>query len=212
MSGSKAIEDKLSLKHAELADLDRRREIVLVQIQAYEDALRMVIGSADLVASPATVEGQLRVARSKPHRARGLSKHWKKILRRVASASMTFRYNDVIQAVQAEKRKIGRETLRSQILGYVKSGYLERISDGVFRFTQQGADAIGVKFRKDEPPGGETPSGSNDSEGAAGSPSGSPSQVPGVGSSPTVSTSSFRRDLLTSAALPGFALATGERH
>jgi len=211
---TEAIEEKLALKRAELIAVDReqealarRRETLVVEIRTYEDAVRLVAEHSPSV--PTLITKGAAEAEARRKKPRGLSAHWKKILARLGRRAMTFSYDDVAQAAQAERHKIGRETLRSHILGYVKNGYLDRVADGVFRFTESGAAAASVKYRIEEPPDVGASGGSDKSEGVAGSPHGTLSQGPEVGSTPTTST--FRRELMTSASFPGLAPITGVR-
>lgn len=87
-----------------------------------------------------------RAARTKGRKGRPLSENWKRVLRAISSAKESgAKLDDIEKMCAAEGIKINRATMRGQLANYVNRGLVERVHEGFFRLTIEGARAAGME-------------------------------------------------------------------
>ena len=132
---------KLEAKRAQVAkakknaaEAAKRSETLEAELRGWEEAaetMGLSVGSADTGPTP----------------KRGLSSKWKAVIAHMASAyPQHFTLDDITGLATASGINSTRETIRSQMHGYVESKYLERISDGTYRAAPDGARAAEVSL------------------------------------------------------------------
>lgn len=124
------ITSRLEELRGELRALDQRRERVLGQIEAFEEMM------ADAVAKTAAGEPEDEGSR----RSRGLSSGWKATLRKLSNRE-SFNYDEVLRETLRAGLGVALPTIRARMSKYAEDGYVERLSDGVYRVTAKGRDA-----------------------------------------------------------------------
>jgi hypothetical protein len=122
------INTRLRELRAELLTLEKKRERVMGQIDAYEEILSQNVG------------GAAEAGESPGRRGRGLSDGWRATLRRLSTRER-FNYDDIDRETQRANLAVTLPTIRARMFKYVDDGYVERIEDGVFRVTQKGKEA-----------------------------------------------------------------------
>ena len=197
MGNIDAIVSKLARKRSELAQLEKKRQVLMVEIGTYEDALRLLGSDQAVYDSQSSASRRRSSVPSK--RRRGLSGGWQKIIRTLATDYASgFNYDDLTLVGEYVDHPVRRNTARSQMAIYAGDGYVEKIDDGIFTVTATGREAVGLEPNEEEPLGAPTPSGSK-----------SLSESTNTFSSSVDST--LRGKLLSGTALPSSAIATTER-
>lgn len=162
------IRAKLQEKRAALSKLDRQRETLLVEVRTIEEILGMVSEEVEVEVVPnnrgyhwlpsiRTAGGGLspdsQFTANPVRKSKGLSHHWKAILGYMASAyPKSFTYDELVQIASLEDVEMTKNAARTKMMGYANDGFVERISDGVFRMTERGAAAVGVGLGTLQPP------------------------------------------------------------
>lgn len=184
-----------------VAERERERQIVQrrldeidAQISAIREAAKRM--GVDLgVAGAADVRAAKRTAGK---RDRALTANWITILRFIGSRD-TASLDEIMEFTEAHALNIQRNTLRSQTSIYADRGWLDRVDQGVFRLTREGAEKAGIETEE----GSDIPSEpSSTSVGAAAGAQGGPSQPRPEGSIPSASTFRAARDLMSTTAIP----------
>ena len=135
------LDPMIEAKRASVARLERTLEKLRIQIATLEKAREVVI---DQPARHKT-NGAAR-APSEGRRGRSLSRTWKNVLGRIGTkGNLGASIDDVYAYCGAEGIELKRPTLRAQMSNYVKRGYLDRTSTGVFMLTHEGAKIAGSK-------------------------------------------------------------------
>jgi hypothetical protein len=121
-----------------------RREKLKSQLDAVELEIRVLqeaIARLGGVAAPAGDPRSRRAARGES-RDRALKDIWVLALRFIGKADRAS-LDDIMQWSDADNIGIKRNTLRSQLSIYAERGWVERVSDGVYRLTASGAAKCG---------------------------------------------------------------------
>jgi hypothetical protein len=128
---------KLAAKRRELAGLDQKRTILAAQIEAYEDALRLLNGTVGVA------EGGAAPDKPTPPRQRTskrqLSKTWGKILDNLGGRD--FDYDEIMACSDLLELGVQRNVARSQMNNYLRAGIVETRPGKKFRVTDAGVAA-----------------------------------------------------------------------
>ena len=141
----KRIEDAkeaIAANAAKRRDLDMEDARQYARIDAYTDVLSLM---SDDDESPGS---QRDTTAKSPSGRRGISPMWHRILSDAASLpSETFTVDDVEEVARAHGDEApSRGAIRSQLANYANRGTIERIKNGVFRLTPEGAAELGLEF------------------------------------------------------------------
>jgi len=129
--------DKLAAKKRELSGLDQKRTILAAQIEAYEDALRLLDGQRD-VPQAGLASGKLTQSRHRSQK-RQLSQTWASILE--ALAEKDFDYDEIMAFSDLMGLGVQRNVARSQMNNYLRAGIVETRPGKKFRVTDAGVAA-----------------------------------------------------------------------
>jgi hypothetical protein len=143
--------DKLDERRAALARLDHDRMVLIAQIAAYEDAVRLLnTPAASITGAAGTLAAQAPAPHREPSKRSGvrLSKVWAHVLGSLGTAQ--FGYDDIMQMSDIFGFGIKRNVARSQMKLYTDSGLVERVSDGKFRVTPAGKQAADGSLKTEE--------------------------------------------------------------
>ena len=135
----------LEQKRQEIAQLDRRRETLVVQEEAFAQAVAAMTRPLAIVTSAPEAQkvdvsepprdeppATQRSSRRWPEPGTNLSKRWKEVLRVLAGRHRKFTYKDIL-AVPGVAIKY--EFARTTMLRFRKAGLVDTVSKGVFRLT-----------------------------------------------------------------------------
>lgn len=129
--------DKLATKRRELAGLDQKRTILAAQIEAYEDAIRLLNGAVG-VAEGGVAPNKPTQPRQRSNK-RQLSKTWGKILD--ALGDRDFDYDEIMAFSDLMSLGVQRNVARSQMNNYLRAGIVETRPGKKFRVTDSGVTA-----------------------------------------------------------------------
>jgi hypothetical protein len=116
---------------SEIAALQQKRTIAAAERRAYEDAL----GHLPELSADMRKHGRTGVR----------SGSWREVFKFIASRWPESVTNDQMMAHALEVDvPINRQSLRAQLSTYTQKGSLERLGEGVYRITSQGAAEIGI--------------------------------------------------------------------
>ncbi len=185
---SQMIEERQSRRAQHLAAAEELAVEIRALIEAREktsqsDAFRELSAVGDVAPN----EGTSDVVRGVRKRTRPLKPVWRRILRYIGRRDKTS-LDQIMRYSEQHNLGINRNTLRSQVSIYTSAGWLERVSEGVFRLTEAGAKKC-ESHTDNEPPDDDSSGGSNGGEAERVSATSTP----------------VRRELLSTAALPIFA-------
>jgi hypothetical protein len=125
---TEALSQKLARKRMELSKAENQVELLKAEIRAYEDALQLVGGL-----HPPKLPG---VRKPRERRKRTISPGWAKILKDLGSQE--YGYDEILKAGAKVGHPIARNVARSQMKLYADAGYVDRISEGLFKTTDDG--------------------------------------------------------------------------
>jgi hypothetical protein len=134
MPPSEFLKSKIESIRAELQKLERERARLHGQLEAYQDIMQSGVSLDNIPA--ATQAGHLNSGK----RNRGLSEQWKITIRRLACMD-TFDYDSIAREAKRAGIEAEIQTIRGRMSKYTENGYVERISDGLYRVTQKGKEA-----------------------------------------------------------------------
>jgi hypothetical protein len=121
------IRRKIAEKRDEVHKLDRERQRLLDQIAAYEELLPVE------TKDPNTTNGL------QSYRQRGLSEQSRKFMSLLKERN-SFGFDDAVQDANQVGIQIEKKAMRTRLHQYVQSGYIARLSDGVFQLTKKGIE------------------------------------------------------------------------
>ena len=135
-----ALRAKVEDRRRRLAELERERSVVEIELRTYEDALAIV-----QAAVPAPVRAfTIHNPNPTEPRRRKVAANWTATLRSFATPPFPlFDIDEVLRAAADVGFETTRSNVRSQMHALVSRGRVERVSDGVFRLTSEGAREIG---------------------------------------------------------------------
>jgi hypothetical protein len=128
MSDFALIRQKIIEKRDAVQKLDRERQRLLDQVAAYEELLPV---------EPKKANGEDGAAALK---ARGLSPQSREFLALLKNRD-SFGFDDAVQLANKVGINIEKKGMRTRLHQYVGSGYVARISDGVFQLTKKGIES-----------------------------------------------------------------------
>jgi len=147
-----------------LQSKQRDREKLLKKLEVLETEIRTLNEVCDLLAMPIGITASSKnktTASNSRRRERGLSEKWATVL--AAFPNTTFGYNDIQALSDVLGLDISRNTTRSQMKIYIRRGLVDSIAQGVFKLTEVGKKAAGVK-QNAEGPDADTSGPSNHTE------------------------------------------------
>jgi hypothetical protein len=124
------IRQKIAEKREAVQKLDRERQRLVDQIAAYEELL------------PTEPKEAGRVNGMEAYRQRGLSAKSRQFMG-LLKARDSFRFDDAVHDANSVGIKIDKRSMRTRLHQYVQSGYVARLSDGVFQLTKKGIESAG---------------------------------------------------------------------
>ncbi len=115
---------------AQIHDLERQRDIAEAKVEAFEL-------SATYMKNIQATKGASR--RKGGKRARMPSSDWKRIFQVIFDEYTSgFGYDQILRVAQNLEIDVKRASLRTKIMNYVNSGYVMRVTDGIFILTDDG--------------------------------------------------------------------------
>lgn len=130
---SDALKARIIERRRDLAALDERRTVLIVELRAYEDALRLIEGESEDDRTPTESEPRESLVRSR-------SPKWTELLKELAARHPNaFTLDDAEIAAKRIDFHPTRGNIRSQMAMFVNRGILTRLGLGAFRFTDAGA-------------------------------------------------------------------------
>lgn len=167
---------RIASLRADLSRAELEQAIAEAELNAYEDALTLVGPAAKQKRPPRAPAGDMK---------RPLKDIWLCVLKGMADRHPQTTSNDkIIEIAESGGFKLNRENLRSQMGQYNQRGIVERVTQGEYRLTDNGARLIGVDLNDETPA---DPAGAHFNMGEAGMPEG-PSKAAPTGSIPVSST------------------------
>jgi len=121
------IRRKIEERRDAVQRLDRERQRLLDQIAAYEELL------------PAEAKEPTTTNGSEASRQRGLSETSRKFMSLLKERN-SFGFDDAVHDANQVGIEIDKKAMRTRLHQYVQSGYVARISDGVFQLTKKGIE------------------------------------------------------------------------
>lgn len=116
---------RLMAIEAEISRLERDRDIVRAQVEAYTISAQAM--------------SEMKPSSKKAKRNRTPSKDWMTLGRQMAVRFPNgFGYDELEGAAKAQGMAVQRASLRTKMMNYVNDGHVERIDDGRFRVSQKG--------------------------------------------------------------------------
>jgi hypothetical protein len=123
------IQQKIAEKREAIHKLDRERQRLLDQIAAYEELLP---------AEPKQMNGEDDASASKT--PRGLSPQSREFMALLKNRDR-FGFDEAVHDANQAGIKIEKKGMRTRLHQYVQSGYVSRLSGGVFQLTKKGIEA-----------------------------------------------------------------------
>jgi len=143
---SEALRERIAEREQRIAALRQEAVILEAEIRAYRDALAL---SGATSREPISVHKVSRADESKPsggRSRRGLSAQWQSIWHDVGTRFRDrFSIDDIFSVTQAVDTGINRSNVRSQAWTREQNGDLSRVSDGIYRMTDQGRERFSVQ-------------------------------------------------------------------
>ena len=122
------IRQKIAEKREAVQKLDRERQRLFDQIAAYEELL------------PAESKETDGANGSAAYRQRGLSVQSRQFMA-LLKARDSFGFDEAVHDANSVDIKIDKKGMRTRLHQYVQSGYVARLSDGVFQLTKKGIES-----------------------------------------------------------------------
>ena len=139
---------KISDAEASLAKLRQSHAVVEGEKNAFAQAAKLMGHSI--------ITGENSESSLSPSIER-LDEDWVSILHCIYKRNLSqFGYDDVMSAGEIVGKELKKPSVRTQVMSYVKSGVLERIVDGKFRFSDPIATELKNHKRKEKTPDDET--------------------------------------------------------
>ena len=140
---SKAIlSGQIAAKRSELAQANRKIEVLRAELATLERVARLLDASPDL--QSVTLSQRSSDDGHSTKRRRSLSATWKAVLAAMAQEpERAFSYDAMLQLAADKGYPTTNPTLRSQMSIYQKRGLVERVSSGEYRITSRGLDELG---------------------------------------------------------------------
>ena len=142
MDSEAILSGQIAAKRSELAQANRRVEVLRAELATLERVARLLGASPD---SQAVI-----LSRRSPDdghstkRRRSLSTTWRAVLAAMAQEpERAFSYDALLQLAADKGYPTTNPTLRSQMSIYQKRGLVERVSSGEYRITSRGLDELG---------------------------------------------------------------------
>ena len=126
------LQKRLAVSRANLARLDREREVAAIEVRAFEEALRLI----------GEDEGEHEPVAAK-RRKRAGDERWLAVLEDLPAAPQTFGYDEVLLAAEIHDIGMTRGAARAKMMTLVEGGSVERVRDGVFRLPARKTAVIG---------------------------------------------------------------------
>jgi hypothetical protein len=128
-----------------IAERTVRRDKLRAQLDALEAEIRALQEATTRMSGGASNDRHHRAPSSRPGetRERALKREWVSVLEFIGSRQSGASLDDIIAWSELASLNINRNTLRSQTSIYVDRGWLDRISQGVFRLTEAGRQKCG---------------------------------------------------------------------
>lgn len=142
---SEYIRSQIEARRKKLADAERQILILRAELHAYEDALAHMLGEPTHVSEPAS-----RPKRAMPEDRSGQGRSLQATSSAIVIAAVraypgAITIDDAIDAVTASTGEAAkRHNVRSSCWTNANAGLIERISDGVFKATAEGARRVGM--------------------------------------------------------------------
>jgi hypothetical protein len=148
----------IAKKRADLAKLDRQRDIVAGELRGLEEAARML----ESVVSPAAAEARsetgapgtavtplVRVRVQPLQHANasgaGISAEWRPVLADLVAVGPTFNYADMLTVAERRGLTISHPSARAKSLSWRQAGLIESDKPGLFRVTEKGREVAQVQ-------------------------------------------------------------------
>lgn len=158
MKPSDVIQQRLASKKSELDEQSaiineatRRMEILKAETAAWEEALRLITS----IAPPAPIVGRSIMREPENTKGSGDSRRGPKGAWRIIMPEMVRHYPsgpfttaDVVAAGELVGAPVKGPTVRSQMSNYATQKYVERVSQGKFKFTERGRSAFAASQGK----------------------------------------------------------------
>jgi hypothetical protein len=150
MSDPQTFLEKLEAKRRAVHQAEKAAETAAKKAETLRSELRGWEQAAQLVAGGVDTGPSNQDAPARPKR--GLSGAWKAVI-----AQMSERYpaevslDDIVTFATAQGLVIEKDTVRSQMHGYVERGYVDRTSPGMYRVPAEGSKAADVVLGTGEP-------------------------------------------------------------
>lgn len=142
MDSAAILTNQIAAKKSELAQANRRVEVLRAELATLEKVARLLGASSDSQAVTLS-RGPSNDGYSTKRR-RSLSATWKAVLAAMAQEpERAFSYDALLQLAADGGYPTTNPTLRSQMSIYQKRGLVERVSSGEYRITRRGLDELG---------------------------------------------------------------------
>lgn len=125
----------------QLAKLEERASMLRAQIDAYEKTLRAMGGAETSLVATALPKAALRVSRTEIKvRKRKFDDKWASVIDFIDRHVEGVGSDEIFEFASSipEMGDLNRDRLRSQLHNFTLSGVLERVSQGVFKLTENG--------------------------------------------------------------------------
>ena len=128
---------------AEKVQIAQRRLVLEAELGAYKDALEHQVKEVEKPQSTNSTKRH-QEASVKGH---SLSPQWRRVMSEMVMLyPRPFGYPELNQILASGGHKIKGATVRKQMQAFIANGYVERVKDGQFRATEQGAAKVGKKL------------------------------------------------------------------
>ena len=143
MDMPKLLQDQLARKRDDVIKARRTVELMEAELRGFEAALQLIVADKPTADRLSFHQADRLAERD----GRGISEQWRSIFAATAEfwprpASL----DEIMQIAERLDTPINRNTLRSQASVYSDRGLLERVGQGSYRLTREGAVKLGARI------------------------------------------------------------------
>jgi hypothetical protein len=141
MESAAILSNQIAAKKSELAQANRRIEVLRAELATLERVARLLGASSD--SHVVTLSRRSPDDGQPTKRRRSLSATWRAILTAMAQEpERAFSYDALLQLAADKGYPTTNPTLRSQMSIYQKRGFVERVSSGEYSISSRGLDEL----------------------------------------------------------------------
>lgn len=137
---------RLTVLDREVTALQRNREIVAAQIEAYEAAREAVKASIPQVSKLVRRSDSQVVTVRRRFRISGGSDHWTRIIQHMSARyEGDVGYEEIMNSAEALGVSVNRDSLRTRMMNFITEGVFERVGVGRFKLTPKGCEKFKIE-------------------------------------------------------------------